>query len=41
MANLNLLGTNYPWEGGIQVYSNEGEHPSPRGGDNSKRVKIQ
>jgi hypothetical protein len=33
------FGTNHPWEKGIQVCSNEGEHPSPRG-DDSKRVKI-
>jgi hypothetical protein len=37
---LTRLGTNHPWEEGIQVYSNEGEHPSPRG-DNSKRIKMQ
>jgi hypothetical protein len=33
------LGTNHPWGEGIQVCSNEGDCPSPRG-DNSKRVKI-
>jgi hypothetical protein len=32
------LGTN-PWVKGIQVCSNEGDSPSPRG-DNSERVKI-
>jgi hypothetical protein len=37
--SLTRLGTNYPWEKGIQVCSNEGDSPSPRG-DNSKRVKI-
>jgi hypothetical protein len=36
---LTRLGTNHPWGEGIQVCSNEGECPSPRG-DNSKRVKI-
>ena len=33
------LSTNHPWVEGIQVSSNEGERPSPRG-DNSERVKI-
>jgi hypothetical protein len=33
------LGTNHLWDKGIQVCSNEGQHPSLRG-DNSKRVKI-
>jgi hypothetical protein len=36
---LTRLGINHPWEEGIQVYSNEGDCPFPRG-DNSKRVKI-
>jgi hypothetical protein len=36
---LSRIGTNYPWVEGIQVCSNEGDNPSPRG-DNSKRVKI-
>jgi hypothetical protein len=36
---LTRLGINYPWGEGIQVYSNEGDCPCPRG-DNSKRVKI-
>jgi hypothetical protein len=36
---LTKLGINHPWEGGIQVCSNEGDCPSPRG-DNSKTVKI-
>jgi hypothetical protein len=34
-----MLDANHPWGEGIQVFSNEGEHPSPRG-DNSKRVKY-
>jgi hypothetical protein len=33
------IGTNHPLVKGIQVRSNEGDNPSPRG-DNSKRVKI-
>jgi hypothetical protein len=33
------LGTNYPWGEGIQVCSNEGDSPSPRG-DNSERINI-
>jgi hypothetical protein len=33
------FSTNYSWIKGIQVCSNEGECPSPRG-DNSKRVKV-
>ena len=36
---LNRLGTNHPWVEGIQVCSNEGYSPSPRG-DNSERVKM-
>jgi hypothetical protein len=36
---LTRLGTKHPWVKGIQVCSNEGDNPSPRG-DNSKRVKI-
>jgi hypothetical protein len=36
---LTRLGTNHPWVEGIQVCSNEGDIPSPKG-DNSKRVKI-
>jgi hypothetical protein len=36
---LTKLITNHPWGKGIQVCSNEGEYPSPRG-DNGKRVKI-
>jgi hypothetical protein len=35
---LTILGTNHPWGKRIQVYSNEGERPSPRG-DNSKKNK--
>jgi hypothetical protein len=31
--------TNHPWGKGVQVCSNEGGHPPPRG-DNSKRVKV-
>jgi hypothetical protein len=37
---LTRLGTNHPRGQGIQVCSNEGDCPSPRG-DNSKRVKMQ
>jgi hypothetical protein len=37
---LTKLGINQSWEEEIQVCSNEGDCPSPRG-DNSKRVKIQ
>jgi hypothetical protein len=37
--SLTRLGTNHPWMKGIQICSNEGDKPSPRG-DNSKRVKI-
>jgi hypothetical protein len=33
------LGTNHPWGEEIQVCSNEGDCPSPRG-DNSETVKI-
>jgi hypothetical protein len=33
------LGTNHPWVEGIQVCSNKGDSPSPRG-DNSEKVKI-
>ena len=33
------LGTNHPWMTGIQVYTIEGPHFSPRG-DNSKIVKL-
>jgi hypothetical protein len=36
---LTRLGTNHPWIKGIQMCSNEGDNPYPRGG-NSKRVKI-
>jgi hypothetical protein len=36
---LTRLGTNHPWENGIQVCSNERDGPSPRG-DKSKRVKM-
>jgi hypothetical protein len=36
---LTTLGTNHPYVEGIQVSSNEGDNPSPRG-DNSERVKI-
>jgi hypothetical protein len=36
---LTRLGTNYPRGEGIQVCSNEGDCPYPRG-DDSKRVKI-
>ena len=36
---LTRLGTNHSLGEGIQVCSNEGDCPSPRG-DNSKRVKI-
>jgi hypothetical protein len=35
---LTRLDTNHPWGKGIQVCSNEGDHPSLRG-DNSKKVK--
>jgi hypothetical protein len=35
---LTRLGINHPWEEGIQVCSNKGDCPSPRG-DDSKRVK--
>jgi hypothetical protein len=35
---LTRLGTNHLWGEGIQVCSNEGDHPSLRG-DNSERVK--
>jgi hypothetical protein len=34
------LAQNHPWREGIQVYSKEGDSPSPKG-DNSKRVKMQ
>jgi hypothetical protein len=37
---LTRLCTNQPWVEGIQVCSNEGNIPPPRG-DNSKRVKMQ
>jgi hypothetical protein len=37
---LTILDTNHPWGEGIQVSSNEGEYPSPRGDIYSKRVKI-
>jgi hypothetical protein len=33
------LGTNHSWVKWIQVCSNEGDSPSPKG-DNSKRVKC-
>jgi hypothetical protein len=36
---LTRLSTDHPWVKEIQVCSNEGDNPSPRG-DNSKRVKI-
>jgi hypothetical protein len=36
---LARLFTNRPRGKGIQVCSNEGEHPSPRG-DDGKRVKV-
>jgi hypothetical protein len=36
---LTRLGTNHLWVKGIQVFSNEGDNPFPRG-DNSKTVKI-
>jgi hypothetical protein len=36
---LARLGTNHPWVKGIQLYSKEGDSPSPRG-DNSERVEI-
>jgi hypothetical protein len=36
---LSRLVINHPWGKGIQVCSNEGDNPSPRG-DNSERVKI-
>jgi hypothetical protein len=36
---LTRLGTNYPLVEGIQVCSNKGDSPSPRG-DNDKKVKI-
>jgi hypothetical protein len=36
---LTKLGINHSWEEVIQVFSNEGDCPSPRG-DNSKRVEI-
>jgi hypothetical protein len=36
---LTRLDTNYPYVERIQVCSNEGDNPFPRG-DNSERVKI-
>jgi hypothetical protein len=33
------IGINHLWGEGVQVCSNEGDSPSPRG-DNSKRVKV-
>jgi hypothetical protein len=36
---LTKLAINHPWGKGIQVCSNEGDYPSPRG-DNSERVKM-
>jgi hypothetical protein len=36
---LTRLGTNHFLGEGIQIYSNKGERPSPRG-DNSKKVKV-
>jgi hypothetical protein len=36
---LTKLGTNHPWGEGIQICSNEGDCPSPRG-DDSETVKI-
>jgi hypothetical protein len=37
---LTRLGMNHPWGEEIQVCSNEGDCPSPRG-DDSETVKIQ
>jgi hypothetical protein len=36
---LTRRGTNHPWVKRIQVYSKEGDSPSPRG-VNSERVKM-
>jgi hypothetical protein len=36
---LTRLCTSHPFGKGIQVCSNEGDNPSPRG-DNGKRVKL-
>jgi hypothetical protein len=36
---LTRLGRNHPWVKGIQICSNEGDNPSPRG-YSSERVKI-
>jgi hypothetical protein len=36
---LTRLGTDHPYVKGIQVCSNEGDNPSPRG-NNSERLKI-
>jgi hypothetical protein len=36
---LTKLGTNHPWVKGIQVCSNEGDIPSPRG-DNSEKLQF-
>jgi hypothetical protein len=36
---LTRPGTNHPWVERIQLYSNEGDYPSPRG-DKNERVKI-
>jgi hypothetical protein len=38
-SSLIRLSTNHLWGKGIQVCSNEGDSPSPRG-DDSKRVKL-
>jgi hypothetical protein len=37
--SLTRLDTNHPWKSGIQVCSNEGDSPFPRG-DNSKQVEF-
>jgi hypothetical protein len=36
---LTRLGPYNPWEEGIQVCTNTGDSPSPRG-DNSEKIKI-
>jgi hypothetical protein len=38
-ANFKQTGTEHLWGGGIKVFSNERDYPSPRG-DNSEGVKI-
>ena len=38
-ANFNQIGTKHPWVKGIQVCSNKGSCPFPRG-DNYEKVKI-